>query len=63
MNIAQQIIETGKKNQLRINQLLHIALSESGMGQFVRAEEAMLLTFDDNSQLKFTDNEAIEVTA
>ena len=62
MNIAQQIIDNGRKNQSSITALYKKA--EWEMSTTPEHDFDILsttFTFEDGSQLKFTDNEVIEV--
>ena len=60
MNIAQQILEEAKSMTQERGSLWLEALntaSSKGEPEQLWEEEATVFTFEDNSQLKFTDNE------
>ena len=62
MNIAQKILKARSKHNLSINDILQTSKPHGEADQDWE-EGTTTFTFEDNSKLKFTDNEVIEVTA
>ena len=62
MNIAQQILEETKNSECQNLEAFYIAENKGEPSQ-LWDEEATIFTFEDGSQLKFSEGEVSEVKA